>query len=87
MDFVRLGLSSASRAPARIFEGKTVSIMHSGTIGRDIQTSQLLDIGQVFASRGIPSNLSHLPSIFLCSQKSVLGKSLLHSPAVTPSSC
>ncbi|GBN69085.1 hypothetical protein AVEN_221790-1 [Araneus ventricosus] len=58
MDFVRLRLSSASRAPARIFDGKTVTMMHSGTIGRDIQACQLLDIGQVLASRGIPSNLS-----------------------------
>ncbi|GBN47829.1 hypothetical protein AVEN_200547-1 [Araneus ventricosus] len=31
--------------------------------------SQPVDIGQAFASRGILSNLSHLPSIFYCSPK------------------
>ncbi|GBN40118.1 hypothetical protein AVEN_241272-1 [Araneus ventricosus] len=66
--------------PARglLLKVKLLSMLHSRTNGRDIQASQLLDIGQVIASRGILSNFSHLPSIFYFSPK-IQFFSMLHS--------
>ncbi|GBO43815.1 hypothetical protein AVEN_105822-1 [Araneus ventricosus] len=69
--------------PARILlKVKLFSMLHAGTNGRDTQASQLLDIGQVFASLGVPSDVSHLPST--AHTKSVLFVTLIHLPLVTP---
>ncbi|GBN76906.1 hypothetical protein AVEN_11244-1 [Araneus ventricosus] len=69
--------------PARILlKVKLLSMLHSATNGRDIQASQLLNIGQVITSRGVPSDASQLPST--AHAKSVLLVTLIHLPLVTP---
>ncbi|GBM58969.1 hypothetical protein AVEN_230083-1 [Araneus ventricosus] len=69
--------------PARILmKVKLLSMLHSLTNGRDIQASQLLDIGQVYASLGVPSDVSQLSST--AHAKSVLLVTLIHLPLVTP---